>query len=72
MNVQLLALGFLQPLAARFPLSIWAESKCWLRTYTSDTPSEFVTRTAFTNIFRRILFRFGNETLLLPPLDPTP
>jgi hypothetical protein len=60
-NVQLLALGFLQLLAARFPLPIWAESKCWLRTYTSETPSEFVTRTAFTNFFRRILFGFGND-----------
>jgi hypothetical protein len=60
-NVQLLALGFLQLLAARFPLPIWAESKCWLRTYTSETPSEFVTRTAFTNIFRRNLFGFGND-----------
>ncbi|RJP20333.1 MAG: hypothetical protein C4527_25240 [Candidatus Omnitrophota bacterium] len=49
-NIQLLVLGFLQLLAARFPLPIWAKSKCWLRTYTSETPSEFVTRTAFTKL----------------------
>lgn len=60
-NVQLLVLGFLQLLAARFPLHIWAKSKCWLRTYTSETPSEFVTRTAFTNIIRSNLFSFGND-----------
>ncbi len=60
-NVQLLVLGFLQLAAAQFPLHIWVESKCWLRTYTSETPSEFVTRMAFTNILRRNLSGFGND-----------
>ncbi|MFB3789451.1 MAG: hypothetical protein ACE15F_24090 [bacterium] len=60
-NVQLLVLGFLQLLAARFPVHVWAKSKCWLRTYTSETPSEFVTRTALVNIIRSNLCGFGNH-----------
>ena len=60
-NVHLLALGFLQLVAARFPLQVWVKSKCWLRTYTSETPSEFVTRTALVNIIRCNLFGFGKD-----------
>jgi hypothetical protein len=60
-NVQLLALGFLQLLAARFPSQIWATSKCWLRTFTHETPSEFVTRTALMNIIRCNLFGFSKN-----------
>lgn len=60
-NVHLLVLGFLQLVAARFPLHVWEKSKCWLRTYTSETPSEFVTRTALMNIIRCNLFGFGKD-----------
>ncbi|MCP4570136.1 MAG: hypothetical protein GY841_21360 [FCB group bacterium] len=60
-NVQFLVLGLLQLVAAKFPLHVWAKSKCWLRTYTSDTPSEFVTRTAFINIIRCNLLGFGKD-----------
>ncbi len=60
-NVQLLVLGFLQLAAAKFPLQIWSKSRCWLRTYTSETPSEFVTRTVFIRIIIGNLLGFGND-----------
>ena len=60
-NLQFLVLGLLQLVAAKFPLHVWAKSKCWLRAYTSETPSEFVTRTALTNIIRCNLFGFGKD-----------
>lgn len=60
-NVQFLVLGFLQLTAAKFPLQVWSKSTCWLRTYTSDTPSEFVTRTVLCNIIRCNLFGFGKD-----------
>jgi len=60
-NVQFLVLGLLQFVAAKFPLQVWAKSKCWLRTYTSETPSEFVTRTVFINIIKCNLLGFGKD-----------
>ncbi|MCP4260570.1 MAG: transposase [Planctomycetes bacterium] len=60
-NVQLLVLGFLQLVAAKFPLQVWSKSKCWLRTYTSETPSEFVTRSVLCSIIRCNLFGFGKD-----------
>lgn len=60
-NIQLLVLGFLQLVAAKFPLQIWSQSRCWLRTYTSETPSEFVTRTVICNSFKTNLEGFGKK-----------
>ncbi len=45
-NVQLLVLGTLQLIAKQFPVEVKAKANCWLRTVSSNTPSEFVTRTA--------------------------
>ena len=59
-NLQLLVIGLLQLLAILFPAEIKSESRCWLRTVTSDTPSEFVTRAALSNIIKINLFTYGN------------
>lgn len=59
-NLQLLVIGLLQLLAILFPAEIKSESRCWLRTVTSDTPSEFVTRAALSNIIKINLFAYGN------------
>ena len=68
-NIQLLILGFLQLLAVRFPFHIWSQSRCCFRSYSSDTPSAFVTRTAFSNIIRGNLYAFRKERITKLILD---
>ena len=57
-NVQLLVLGMLQLIAKKFPAQVKAKAHCWLRTFSANTPSEFVTRTALTNILKRQFSHF--------------
>ena len=59
--IQLIVLGTLQLLSRRFSSEIGARSRCWLRTPCSETPSEFVTRNALSNIVQANLFSFGND-----------
>ena len=60
-NIQLLVLGTLQIIAKLYPLEVKAKANCWLRTQTSKTPSEFITRLALANVLRRHLHVFpGN------------
>jgi hypothetical protein len=51
-NLQFLVLGTLQIIAARFPAEVVRQSHCWLRTVSSQTPSEFVTRLALSQMLR--------------------
>jgi len=60
-NVQLLVLGMLQLIAKQFPEQVKSKARCWLRTFTANTPSEFVTRTALANILKNNLFGFGKD-----------
>jgi hypothetical protein len=60
-NVQLLVLGILQLVAKQFPVEVKAKANCWLRTVSSNAPSEFVTRTALANILRNNLYGFGKD-----------
>jgi len=60
-NVQLLVLGMLQLIAKQIPKKVRNKAHCWLRTVSSNTPSEFVTRTAFSNIFKNNLYGFGKD-----------
>lgn len=60
-NLQLLTVGLLQLLARKFPLQIWSKARCWLRTVSSEIPSEFVTRTALATLLRTNLFTFGKD-----------
>jgi len=53
-NVQLLVLGMLQLIAKKFPAQVKAKANCWLRTFSANTPSEFVTRTALVNVIKKI------------------
>jgi hypothetical protein len=59
--IQLIVLGTFQLLSRRFGLKIAAKSRCWLRTPCGETPSEFVTRNALSNIIRANLFGFGKD-----------
>jgi hypothetical protein len=59
--VQLLVVGSLQLLASRFVSEIGDRAHCWLRTPCGPIPSEFVTRTALSNIIRTNLIRFGKD-----------
>ena len=43
----------------KFPPQVKAKANCWLRTFSADTPSEFVTRTALTNILKNNLYGFA-------------
>ncbi len=64
-NVQLLVLGTLQLIAKQFPAQVKNKANCWLRTVSSNTPSEFVTRTALANILRNNLYGFGKDWITL-------
>jgi len=68
-NLQLLTVGLLQLLARQFPLQVRHTAHCWLRTVTSEIPSEFVTRIALANVIRTNLFSFASDwitQLILP------
>jgi len=60
-NVQLLVLGMLQLFAKQFPAEVKAKANCWLRTVSSNAPSEFVTRTALANMLKNNLYGFGKN-----------
>ncbi len=60
-NVQLLVLGTLQLIAKQFPQKVKSKANCWLRTVSSNTPSEFVTRTALANILKNNLYGFAKD-----------
>ena len=60
-NVQLLILGMLQLIAKQFPNEVKAKANCWLRTVSSNAPSEFVTRTALANMLKNNLYGFGKD-----------
>lgn len=60
-NVQLLILGMLQLIAKAYPEQVRRKARCWLRTVSTYTPSEFVTRTALSNIIRANLYGFGKD-----------
>jgi hypothetical protein len=60
-NVQLLVVGMLQLIAKQFPKEVKKKARCWLRTVSSNTPSEFVTRTALANILKNNLNDFAKD-----------
>ena len=60
-NLQLLVLGTLQIIAKLYPLEVMTKARCWLRTQSSKTPSEFVTRMALANVIRANLCGFGKN-----------
>ena len=66
-NVLLLVLGTLQLTAKVYPKQVRRKARCRLRTMSTYTPSEFVTRTALSNIIRSNLYGFGKDwtTLLI-------
>lgn len=63
-NVQLLVLGMLQLIAKQFSTEVKAKANCWLRTVSSNAPSEFVTRTALANILKNNLYGFGKKRIM--------
>ena len=64
-NVQLLVLGMLQLIAKQFPAEVKSKANCWLRTVSSKTPSEFVTRTAVANMLKNNLYGFAKDWITL-------
>jgi hypothetical protein len=60
-NVQLLVLGTLQMIARIYPVEVMAKARCWLRTQTANTPSEFVAKMALANEIRNNLSGFGKD-----------
>ena len=51
----------LQLIAKQFPAQVKAKAHCYLRTVTSNTPSEFVTRTALSNAIKNNLYGFARD-----------
>ncbi len=68
-NVQLLVLGTLQIIATLYPVEVMAKARCWLRTQTSKTPSEFVTRMALANCIKTNLCGFAKDWITPLILD---
>lgn len=64
-TLHLLVIGVLQILAVLRPEEIKSHARCWLRTVSSDIPSEFVTRTAMANALRNNLCGFVSELISL-------
>jgi hypothetical protein len=64
-NVQLLVIGMLQLIARQFPREVKRKARCWLRTVSTSTPSEFVTQTALANVFKTNLSGFANDWITL-------
>lgn len=62
-NLHLLVIGVLQLMAIKIPDEVKAKACCWLRTVTSTTPSEFVTRTALANLLKRNLSALGEDPI---------
>jgi len=62
-NIHLLVIGLLQQMALKIPDEVKAKGRCWLRTVTSATPSEFVTRTALANLLKNNLTGLGNDPI---------
>jgi hypothetical protein len=62
-NIHLLVIGVLQLMAIKIPDEIKAQARCWLRTVTSTTPSEFVTRIAIANLLKRNLSGLGDDPI---------
>ena len=64
-NIQLLVLGTLQMIARIYPVEVVAKARCWLRTQTENTPSEFVAKMALANVIRSNLSGFGKDWITL-------
>ena len=62
-NVQLLVLGMLQLIAASHPDDVKDKAKCWLRTYSSNIPSEFVSKMALTNVIKANLCGYAKDLI---------
>jgi len=62
-NLHMLAIGVLQLMAIKMPDEVKAKAHCWLRTVSSSTPSEFVTRNALANLIKRNLNGFGEDLI---------
>ena len=62
-NLQVVVLGILQLLALEFPQQVIEKSLCWLRTSSSQIPSEFVTKMAISNLIRTNLASFGENLI---------
>jgi hypothetical protein len=62
-NLHLLVIGVLQLMAIKIPDEVKAKARCWLRTVSSSTPSEFVTRTALANLLKTNLTGLGEDPI---------
>jgi hypothetical protein len=62
-NLQLLVIGILQLMAINMRDEVNEKARCWLRTVSSSTPSEFVTRNAIMNLIRRNLSGLGENLI---------
>lgn len=67
--IQIVVLGSLQLLARRFASQI---HRCWLRTPSGEIPSEFVTRTALSNLVRMNLLRIAKDSITQQILKKQP
>lgn len=61
--IHFVVLGTLQLLAAGFGAEIQRHARCWLRTASSDVPSEFIARTALANLLRANIARFAKNLI---------
>lgn len=60
-NLHAIALGLLQILPHHFSQEIWSQARCWMRTYASQTPSEFITRSALRSLLGPVTSDLGKS-----------
>lgn len=54
-------LSTLQLIAKAYPVQVKTTARCWLRTVSANTPSEFVSRIALSKTFRSTSYGFGKD-----------
>jgi hypothetical protein len=62
-NLQLLVIALLQLMAIKMRDEVNEKARCWLRTVSSNTPSEFVTRNALANLIKNNLNVLGEDLI---------
>jgi hypothetical protein len=64
MALHLIVLGTLQLMAATFGDAVREHARCWLRTPSGAMPSDFISRTALTNVLREYLRNVAKNPII--------
>jgi len=63
-NLQSITIGLMQLIAIKYPLSVMAKSKIWMRTISKEKPSEFLAKTAVHNEIIQHSIKFSQNQVI--------